>query len=229
MNLAGKRIVVTGAFGSLGKQVVTMALAAGAKVAAVDYAPAEGQQQQDGLVLLGGADLTSVESAQAAFAEAKQQLGGIDGLVNIAGGFAWETFAGSGVDTWDKMYNINLRTAVIACQSAVPFMLEETGAAIVNISANSALMSEMGVAAYTASKAGVAKLTESLADEFKAKIRVNAVLPTIIDTPVNRNDMPDADYSAWVSPQELGNVILFLLSPEASAVTGALLPVKGRV
>ncbi len=229
MSLNSKRIVVTGAFGALGSQVVEMALAAGAKVAAIDFASAEGRPQKQNLLQIGGIDLTSEESAQRAFSETEQQLGGIDGLVNIAGGFAWEAFAGNNIETWDKMYNLNVRTAVLATQAALPFLLNQANAAIVNISANSALKSEAGVAAYTASKAGVAKLTESLADEFKGKLRVNAVLPSIIDTPVNRQDMPDADYSSWVAPQELGNVILFLLSPAASAVTGALVPVKGRV
>ena len=229
MDLTSKRIVITGAFGALGSQVADMALAAGAKVAAVDYAPAEGRPEKDNLLQLGGVDLTSAESAQKAFAAVNKEFGGIDGLVNIAGGFAWETFAGSTIDTWDKMYNINVRTAVLACQSALPFMGGESDASIVNISAFSSLRSEMGVAAYTASKAGVAKLTESLADEFKGKIRVNAVLPTILDTAINRRDMPEADFSTWVAPTELGQVILFLLSPLASAVTGALLPVRGRV
>ena len=229
MDLTSKRIVITGAFGALGEQVVDMALAAGARVAAVDYAPAEGRPQKENLLQLGGVDLTSPDAAQEAFTAINKEFGGIDGLVNIAGGFAWESFTDSTIDTWDKMYNINVRTAVLACHSALPFMQGESDASIVNISAFSALRSEMGVAAYTASKAGVAKLTESLADEFKGKVRVNAVLPTILDTPINRRDMPDADFSAWVAPAELGQVILFLLSPMASAVTSALLPVRGRI
>lgn len=227
MNLSGKRIVITGAFGGLGKQVVTMALAAGATVAAVDFAPAEGQPAQTNLLHFGGVDLSRAEAGAEVFAQAAAAMGGIDGLVNLAGGFTWETFAGSSVDSWDKMYAINVKTAVIACQSALPLL--SAGASIVNVSANSALKAPMGVAAYTASKAGVAKLTESMADELKGKVRVNAVLPTIIDTPINRKDMPDADFSSWVAPEELGHVILFLLSPQASAVTGALLPVAGRV
>lgn len=223
-----KRIVITGAFGSLGQKVVSMALSSGAKVAAIDYADSSTQAPQDNLMVIGNIDLTDTQQGQRAISRVVDEWGGIDGLVNIAGGFTWEMFADSEIDSWDRMYNINIRTAVIACQAALPY-LRQTSGSIVNISAFTALRSETGVAAYTASKAGVARLTESLADELKGNVRVNAVMPTIIDTPVNRKDMPDADYSSWVSPEELGNVILFLLSDNASAVTGALLPVKGRV
>lgn len=229
MSYSGYRIAITGAFGTLGQAVVAMALEAGARVAAIDYATASPLQQRDGLHILGGVDLTSAEGARQAFAQAADALGGLDSVVNIAGGFVWETFAGSTIESWDKMYSINVRTAVNSLQAALPWLLQDSRASVVNISANSALKSGMGVAAYTASKAAVAKLTESLADEFKGRIRVNAVLPSIIDTPVNRADMPAADFSSWVSPDELARVILFLISPSASAVTGALIPVVGRV
>ena len=109
-------------------------------------------------------------------------------------------------------------------------MLRASGGAIVNIGAAASIKAAMGMGAYAASKAGVARLTEALAEELKdAGVRVNAVLPSIIDTPANRKDMPDADFTRWVTPEALANVIAFLLSPEASAVTGALLPVTGRV
>lgn len=229
MDLAGKSIVVTGAFGGLGNQVVQMALAAGAVVAAVDYAPVPKDAVHTNLHSFGGVDLTSESAAAKAFEQAASALNGIDGLINIAGGFTWETFAEGAIDSWVKMFDINLRTAVVASQAALPYLLGKPGSSIVNIGANSAQKSEMGVAAYTASKAGVAKLTESLADEFKGKVRVNAVLPSVIDTAVNRRDMPEADFSRWVQPEELGRVILFLASDHASAVTGALVPVVGRV
>ncbi|NIB44120.1 SDR family NAD(P)-dependent oxidoreductase [Pseudomaricurvus alkylphenolicus] len=229
MDLVGKRIIVTGAFGGLGRQVVDMALAAGAAVAAVDYAPAPTGATELQLHSFGGVDLTSESAAAHAFEQAVSALGGLDGLINIAGGFTWETFAEGAVDSWVKMFDINLKTAVIASHAAMPYLLQQSAGSIVNIGANSAQKSEMGVAAYTASKAGVAKLTESLADEYKSRVRVNAVLPSIIDTEINRRDMPDADFSLWVQPQELGQVILFLSSDQASAVTGALVPVVGRV
>lgn len=231
MILKGKRIAVTGALGGLGQQVVNTALAEGAQVIAIDYArPNADKRDSENLLILGGIDLTSEAAAKIAFETAAEHFGAIDALVNIAGGFCWETFKGSSIDSWDKMYSINVRTAVIASQAALPFLLEQKNSSVVNISANSAQKSEMGVAAYTASKAAVAKLTESLADEFKSEgLRVNAVMPSIIDTAANRGDMPEADFSTWVSPEELANVITFLLSDNASAITGALIPVVGRV
>ncbi|MCY1454645.1 3-oxoacyl-[acyl-carrier-protein] reductase FabG [compost metagenome] len=115
-------------------------------------------------------------------------------------------------------------------KAALPLLTQGTHGRIVNIGAGAALKAGMGMGAYAASKAGVARLTESLAEELKdTGVTVNAVLPSIIDTLQNRADMPDADFSRWVSPAELAAVILFLLSSEASAVTGALIPVSGRV
>jgi NAD(P)-dependent dehydrogenase (short-subunit alcohol dehydrogenase family) len=98
---------------------------------------------------------------------------------------------------------------------------------VVNIGAASAINAGAGMGAYAAAKAGVHKLTESLAQELKGKVTVNAVLPSILDTPVNRADMPDADFGKWVQPKDLAAVILFLASPEAGAITGALIPVTG--
>jgi NAD(P)-dependent dehydrogenase (short-subunit alcohol dehydrogenase family) len=125
---------------------------------------------------------------------------------------------------------MNVTTAANACRAALPHLRASTAGRIVNVGANAALRSGAGMGAYAASKAGVHRLTESLAEELKAdRITVNAVLPSILDTPANRADMPKADPSAWVSPAELSAVILFLASAAASAVTGALVPVTGRV
>lgn len=226
MQLKDKRIVITGAFGTLGAAVVRTALDAGAKVAAVDRAPAPAGL--DGAHGFGGVDLSDAASAKNAIDDAVKALGGLDALVNIAGAFRWETVADGKLDTWDLLYRINLRTAVAASQAALPHLRD--GGRIVNIGANSALKAGAGVAAYTASKSGVMRFTESLAEELKERgITVNAVLPSIIDTPPNRADMPKADFDRWVKPQQLADVILFLLSDQASAITGALIPVVGRV
>lgn len=133
------------------------------------------------------------------------------------------------VDTWDFLYQLNVRTAVNACRGAIPH-IPSTGGRIVNISAAGSVKADMGLGAYAASKAGVSKLTEALAAELKAaNVTVNAVMPSIIDTAPNRADMPDADFETWVKPSALADVIVFLLSPAAEAVTGALIPVTGRV
>lgn len=157
------------------------------------------------------------------------EIGRLDGLVNIAGGFAWESVADGSVATWDRMYAMNVKTALVAARALLP-LLQASKGAIVNVGAAASLKAGMGMGAYAASKSGVARLTEALAEELKADgVRVNAVLPSIIDTPSNRADMADADFGTWVTPEQLANVIAFLLSPGASAVTGALIPVTGRV
>ncbi len=177
---------------------------------------------------LGGVDITKFEAASAAFKQINDKVGRIDALLNIAGGFVWKPLAEADGATWDRMYEINVKTALNATKAALPY-LEASRGAIVNVGAAAALKAGAGMGAYAASKAGVLKLTESLAEELKGKVRVNAVLPSIIDTAANRKDMPNADFTAWVQPQELANVMLFLASDAASAVTGALIPVTGRV
>lgn len=226
MELKGKVVVITGALGALGKAVAQAAVGMGATVIAVD--------RVDGVQLVGveiapALDLGNPQATRAAFASLASKHGRIDALVNVAGGFSWETLSDGSVDTWDRLYQINVRTAVNASQSALPHF-PKSGGRIVNIGAAGAVKAAAGMGAYAASKAGIARLTEALAEELKASdITVNAVLPSIIDTPVNRADMPDADYSRWVTPQALADVIVFLLSDRARAITGALIPVTGRV
>ena len=150
-------------------------------------------------------------------------------LINIAGGFSWETVAEGDPKTWQRMYALNVTTALNASRAAIPHLIVSGAGRIINIGALGALQAGAGMGAYAASKAGVHRLTEALAAEYKGKITVNAVLPSIIDTAANRASMPSADFSKWVTPKELADVILFLASDAASGVTGALLPVSGRV
>jgi NAD(P)-dependent dehydrogenase (short-subunit alcohol dehydrogenase family) len=221
-------IVVTGAAGALGSQVTESLAQAGFGVIGIDKADMMPHGHALALAL-GGVDLVDATSTGAAFARIKQTVGAIDGLVNIAGGFRWETVEKGSVDTWDLLYRINLRTALIACQAALP-IFRESGGAIVNIGAAASQKAGLGMGAYAASKAGVARLTESLAEELKDKgIRVNAILPSTIDTPANRKEMADAAFERWVTPRSLAEVIRFLLSPAARDITGALIPVTGRV
>jgi NAD(P)-dependent dehydrogenase (short-subunit alcohol dehydrogenase family) len=224
----GKVVVVTGASGALGKVVAERALVRGAKVAGVDHAasqiPATGNR-----IELGGVDLSDAAQAKKAIDAAAAQFGRLDALINIAGAFAFETLAEGDPKTWQRMYAINVLTALNASRSALPHLAASSSARIVNVGAMAALQAGAGMGPYAASKAGVHRLTEALAAEWKGKITVNAVLPSIIDTPANRASMPKADFAKWVKPQELAEVILFLASDAASAVTGALLPVSGRV
>ena len=138
--------------------------------------------------------------------------------------------ADSEPDLWTGLHRLNLITALNTSRAALPHLLATGAGRIINVGAGAALKADAGMGAYAASKAAVHRLTEALAAETKGKgVTVNAVLPSIIDTPTNRKDMPDADFSQWVAPAELAAVMLFLASPEASAVTGALVPVTGRV
>ena len=213
--MSGKYIVA-GGFGILGRAVVQALEAQGHTVAVADLAPVPDGHK--GLAQ-GGVDLTDEARVASAFTALVEQLGGLDGVVNVAGGFLWETVAQGALDSWDRMYGMNLRTAVISSRAALPHLGK--GGAIVNVGAAAASNVAAGMAPYAASKAGVMALTESLADELRgAGIRVNAVLPTIIDTPTNRADMPDADTSAWVQPAAAARVIAFLLSSESACVTG---------
>ena len=234
MDFSGKVVVVTGGFGVLGAAVARAFATSGARLALLDlamHAPdALAAELDEQHLLLGGVDLGELESSRRAMAAAAMRFGGIDVLVNVAGGFQWQTLLEGDVETWDQLYRMNLRTAVVACKVALPALIERGRGAIVNVGAGAAARASAGMGAYTASKAGVQRLTESLADELKEHgIRVNAVLPSIIDTPRNRADMPNADHTRWVRPEALAEAVMFLASDAASAVTGAALPVRGRV
>jgi len=218
----GGQVAVTGAAGVLGKAVAQHLADSGIAVVGLDLA-AEAADFPG--TFIGGVDLTTAESATAAFAQIDRPL---SGLVNVAGGFRWETISEGSADSWEFLYRINVLTALNASKAALPLLTAP--AAIVNVGAAATLKAALGMGAYTASKSGVARLTESLAEELKDNgVRVNAVLPSIIDTPVNRADMGEADAPRWVKPVELAQVIAFLLSDAASAVTGASIPVTGRV
>ncbi|MBI1188102.1 MAG: SDR family NAD(P)-dependent oxidoreductase [Alphaproteobacteria bacterium] len=226
--MADRVIVVTGAFGVLGRAVCAAAAARGAKVAALDYAPPP--EGFEAAFAQGGVDLTNADAAQGAIDSVARQLGRIDALANIAGGFSWQPLEGGDPSLWDKMFLINLKTAANASRAAIPHLKAAPAGRIVNVGANAALKGVAGMGPYTASKAGVHRLTEALAEELKeTAVCVNAVLPSVLDTPANRADMPSADPAKWVAPADLAAVILFLASDEARAVTGALVPVTGRV
>ncbi|MEQ1811339.1 MAG: SDR family NAD(P)-dependent oxidoreductase [Terricaulis sp.] len=224
--MQGKVVVITGGFGGLGRAVGKVAREAGAIPVLIDYAPAP--KGGDDTIALGGVDLTNAEAAVSVMRAARDAAGRIDALLNIAGGFTWATVSDGGLDQWEKMFAINTKTAVNASKAALPHLIETKGA-IVNVGAFGALKAGAGFGPYAASKQGVHKLTEALAEELKGKVRVNAVLPSTLDTDANRKDMPKADFSAWVQPEALAKVMLFLASDDAREITGALIPVTGRV
>src|ERR1700754_4865661 len=224
----GKVVVVTGAMGALGKVVAEVALARGARVAGIDHASSQIAAAPN-RIEVGGVDLSDAAQTRKAIEAVVAQFGRLDALINIAGGFAFEAVAEGDPKTWQRMYALNVLTALNASRAAIPHLATSGAGRIVNIGAMGALQAGAGMGPYAASKAGVHRLTEALAAEWKGKVTVNAVLPSTIDTPANRASMPKADFKKWVTAEELSNVILFLASDEASAITGALLPVGGRV
>ncbi|MDB5748295.1 MAG: hypothetical protein JWP72_3143 [Massilia sp.] len=228
--LDSRIIVVTGGFGVLGRAVAERLTADGARVVLLDRAAAPSSGLPQVALALGDVEIGDEAACKAAYAQVRELLGGVDGVVNVAGGFTWETLEGGALASWDRMYETNVRTAVASCRAALPHLLTRGRGRIVNVGAAAAQKAGTGMGAYAASKAGVARLTEALAEELKDRaITVNAVLPSIIDTPANRSDMPDADPSRWVAPGQLAAVIAFLLSDDAAALTGACIPVNGRV
>jgi 3-oxoacyl-[acyl-carrier protein] reductase len=224
----GKVVIVTGASGALGKVVADVALARGARVAGIDHAPTQTAATEN-RIDIGGVDLTDATQARKAIDAVASHFGTIHALINIAGGFAFEAIAEGDPRTWQRMYALNVLTALNASRSALDYLAASGSGRVVNVGAMGALQAGAGMGAYAASKAGVHRLTEALAAEWKGRITVNAVLPSTIDTPANRASMPKADFAKWVTAEELANVILFLASDAASAITGALLPVAGRV
>lgn len=222
MELNGKTLVVTGANGVLGHAVAARALALGASVIGLDL---HFEGPIDPRVRTAQVDLTDMAATEACFAA----LGDLDILCNVAGGFAMgETAYEIASPQWDAMFKINVATTQNAIHAAMPIFLARGRGSVVNIGAMSAREGQANMSAYCAAKSVVMRLTESLSKELRTKgINVNAVLPSIIDTPRNRADMPDADFSRWVSPDDLANVICFLGSDAAAAIHGALVPVVG--
>ncbi len=230
----GKAIAITGAFGALGAATALVAAEQGARLALIDraaHAPAGlFDAHGDTIRLVTGVNLTDETQATAAVRAAHEQLQGLDVLINVAGAFRWQTVADGDPAVWDQMFAVNLKTALFTSRAAIPLLRQSRQGRIINIGANAALKAGAGMGAYTASKSALHRLTESLAEELKsAGITVNAVLPSTIDTPANRADMPKADFTTWVTPRALPEVILFLASDAGAPITGALLPVTGKV
>jgi NAD(P)-dependent dehydrogenase (short-subunit alcohol dehydrogenase family) len=221
----GRSIIVTGGFGALGRVVAAAFSAQGDRVARIDLAPFSPDSIANGIDL-PGVDLTNAEAVELAVDIVKEKLGGVDVLVNIAGGFTWETLNGGSIESWEKMFTMNVKSNATVTKAALPALKASAAGRIINIGAGAAVHAASGMGAYAASKAGVHRLTEALAAELaNSSVTVNAILPSIIDTPTNRADMPDADTSKWVQPQAIADVILFLASPAARSVSGALLPI----
>jgi NAD(P)-dependent dehydrogenase (short-subunit alcohol dehydrogenase family) len=228
MPLANRAIVVTGGTGALGRAVVGALLAAGARchVPYIAEAEAAAFPHNDGVTLVGKCELTSE-------ADVARLYDGVTDLwasIHIAGGFAMGSVADTDKAGMMHMLNMNFVSCYLCCRAAVR-SFGGSGGRIVNIAARPALEPRLGggMAPYAASKAAVAAFTQSLAAEMAGRrILVNAVAPSIIDTPANRAAMPKADHAAWPTPEQIAATIAFLASPENQVTTGAVVPVSGR-
>ena len=227
-----RTIVITGAAGNLGMAVAHVFANEGAQLVLLDRAPIG----EAALVKLAPAqclpialDLCDAAQVAAAVEQALARFGRIDVLCNLTGGFAMGDAVHATCDsTWDFLHDMNVRTLRNTSRAVVPQMLRQGGGKIVNVGAYSAQRGLAHMGAYTAAKSEVLRLTEAMAAELRAKnINVNCVLPSILDTPQNRADMPDADPARWVSPHDLAQVIAFLASDAARAIHGAAVPVTG--
>jgi len=231
----GKVVMVTGAAGNLGAALAARFAALGSRLALLDHSAERLERARDELDLpsatvLLPSDLTAADSVAAAVEKAVTKLGGIDVLANIAGGFTMGPPLHETPDSdWDLMMELNVRSVFNTCRAVIPHMLRQGSGRIVNVSARAALEGKARMGPYCASKAAVLTLTESLAAEHRLDgINVNCILPGTVDTPQNRAAMPDADFSRWVPPAALADVVVFLASEASRAVTGAAIPVYGQ-
>lgn len=232
---ADKVVVVTGAAGNLGRAVAQLFGEAGARIVLVDINK-EGLEEtqltlsKDVDSMIVPTNLLESDSVNSMAESVKTDWGNIDILANIAGGFTMGPLLHETEDrSWDFMMGLNARSVFNTARAVIPQMLDSGHGRIVNISARAAKEGKAKMGPYCASKAAVITLTETLAAEYKFNdINVNAILPGTIDTPQNREAMPDADHGNWVPPEALADVIMFLCSDSARCVTGAAIPVYGR-
>lgn len=226
-------VLVTGAAGNLGRAVALHFAARGAPLALLDRddAALKALAGKAGEALPLATDLLDPAAVARAVEAAVDRFGGIAAAVNLAGGFTMgDPVHATAAATWQQMLDLNVRTMLNVAAAVVPVMQRVRRGAIVNVGAASAQRGAANMGAYIAAKSTVMRLTESMSAELRDDgIRVNAVLPSIIDTPANRASMPDADFTRWVAPEALAAVIGFLASDDARAILGANIPVTGRV
>ncbi len=233
--LENKIAIVTGGTGALGKAITSAFLQEGTWVVCTYIVDKEKKQclslvenHKDKLVFIR-ADVTKEKEVYNLIKRTKREFGRVDILVNIVGGFAYSYIKDTDQKIWDLMMNLNLKSVFLCSKHVIPRMIEQNYGKIINVSSRPALKGSAGVGAYSASKAGVLNLTETIADEVKDyDINVNAVLPSTIDTPANRRDMPDSDHSKWVKPEEIARVVIFLSSDDSNPISGAGIPVYGK-
>ncbi len=231
--MAQGAIVVTGGTGGLGIGVCRVLREGGRRLVVTWVVPKEHERAREALgddVDLREADVTD-PAGVGALASELDAGEGVWALVHLVGGYRdGDPVATLDLDAWDRQMSLNLRSAAVTMRAFLPGMVRRGGGRVVAVSSRTAVRPFAGAAAYAASKAGLIALVAAASEEVKHDgVTVNCVMPSVVDTPANRAAQGDADHSRWVKPEEIGHVIAFLASPEASAVTGAALPVYGRV
>lgn len=228
--------LITGAVGNLGFATAQTFQAAGHRTVLVDRSPDRLAHASPGLVastdhlLAGGVDLADPAALDRLVGTVRERFGRLDVMVHTVG--AWrggKPVHETDLADWDFLLSVNLQTTLLCCRAVIPPMLEQQRGRIITVTSRNGLAGSAGFAAYSASKSAVLRLTEALADELKhANINVNSVLPSTMDTPQNRAARPEADFTTWVTPKAVAEVILFLASDASRAVTGAAIPVTGK-
>ncbi|MFB6299891.1 MAG: SDR family oxidoreductase [Halobacteriales archaeon] len=226
----GQVVLVTGVSGALGSAVAEAFDAAGAKVCGTDLVAPESDDAlvDPSAVEFYEADLTKEADVEHVIEQVIDNHGRLDALCNIAG--TWrggDPIHETDLEEFEFIFDVNLKTMFLVSKHALPH-LQETEGTIVSVSARSSLEGGEGDGPYRASKAGVRLLTETIAEENLGTVRANAVMPSVIDTPMNREMMSDADFSSWVKPSEIANVVMFLSSETAEVTSGAAVPVYGE-
>jgi NAD(P)-dependent dehydrogenase (short-subunit alcohol dehydrogenase family) len=228
--------LVTGGTGALGQAVTRAFLDDGSRVVATYVEDAEAGRVREALgdaagrLLLERTDVTDGDAVADLVRRTTARWGRLDHLINLVGGFAggqplWETDEA----LWSRMLDLNLRSAVVCCRAALPGMVERNYGRVVTVSSRTAVRPGPGAAPYAVTKAAVLALTEALAEDVRPyDVNVNCVLPSVLDTPANRRDMPGEDARRWVRPEQLARIIVWLTSPEADPLNGAAIPVYGR-
>jgi NAD(P)-dependent dehydrogenase (short-subunit alcohol dehydrogenase family) len=228
--------IITGAAGNLGTATARVFQQAGAKTVLVDRSTGRLRElfndvaSSNDHLLVEGVDLSDPASLGRLIEQTLGKFGRLDVLVNTVGGYrGGQTVQETDPADWDFLFNINVRTTLLCCRAVIPQMLKQQRGRIINVASREGLSGNAGYAAYSASKSAVLRLTESLAAELKtANINVNCIMPGTIDTPQNRAAVPNGDFSKWVPPAEIAEVIAFLASDSARAIQGAALPVYGK-
>ena len=233
LDFTGQTIIVTGAAGNLGAAIAEMLARLGASLALADMREEPLQQLAARIagdpLVIAGADVRTRDGATRIVQLCREQFGRVDGLANTVGTFKTTNVIDGAAEDWAFLMELNALSALRLSEAVLPDMVAQGYGRIVHVAAGAGAKSFAGAGVYAASKAAVMRITEAISEEHKTSgVTANCIMPGTIDTLQNRGAMPDADFSSWMHPLQIAPVVVFLLSREAGAVTGASLPITGR-